>query len=84
MLIWCPEAELLYPLLAPRTAAGQLPLCCTAHAPRAGQLPRFAAWVERCKLNAEGTLTLHDVWGMMLGGVKCEPSSLPLAFCRYS
>lgn len=43
--------------------------------PCAGQLPRFTAWVEQCKLNAEGTLTLHDMWGMMLGGVKCEPGA---------
>lgn len=56
-------------------------LLCRA-CPCAGQLPRFAAWVEQCKLNAEGTLTLHDAWGMMLGGVKCEPPSARCAALR--
>ncbi|KAL4424621.1 hypothetical protein ABPG77_002239 [Micractinium sp. CCAP 211/92] len=49
-----------------------------------GQLPRFSAWVEQCKLNAEGTLTLHDVWGMMLGGVKSlGPDAIQAILARY-
>ena len=38
----------------------------------AGTLPTFAAWQAGCKENAEGTTTLHDVWGMMLGALPCE------------
>ncbi|KAL4448611.1 hypothetical protein ABPG75_005830 [Micractinium tetrahymenae] len=49
-----------------------------------GQLPSFAAWAEQCKLNAEGTLTLHDVWGMMLGAVKSlGPDAVQAILGRY-
>ena len=43
----------------------------------AGQLPTFAAWQTRCKENGEGTVTLHDIWGVMLQGVPSEPGRLP-------
>jgi len=43
-----------------------------AAAASAGQLPTFTSWAEQCHENNKGTITLHDLWGMMLGAVPCE------------
>ncbi|PRW44966.1 Crossover junction endonuclease MUS81 [Chlorella sorokiniana] len=59
---------------------------CTAPAAGngAGQLPSFAAWQARVKESGEGTVTLHDIWGVMLQGVpKLGPEATRAILLRY-